>query len=382
MNIVAAVSIAIGIAIAPLASAQTGGYPASPSHTIVGTNPDGTPRYGNEPAKDANRSVDTADQSGLNASGNRSEGADTPMLQLEAKIPLGDVHGRIDHMAVDLARQRLLVAALGHGGLAVADLKTRHLDRIVGNLPEPQGVGYDPVTDTIYVANAGDGSLRLFKGADFTPAGRIELGSDADNVRVDSKAGRVIVGHGDGALAILDAATHTIIASAALKAHPESFQLDGGSERIFVNLPNADAIGVVNRTTGKEIASWPTVGHSANFAMALDQARQHVLVAFRRPAELGVFSAADGKPIASLQTCGDIDDLFVDSRRDRVYVSCGQGFMDVLTADGATYRSAGRIPTAAGARTSLFVPELDRLLLAVPAGSTSGAAIWIYRPSP
>jgi hypothetical protein len=376
---IAAVSFAVCIAIAPVASAQTGGYPASPSHTVVGTNPDGTPRYGGEPAKDAKRSVNTAGQSGSNASG---EGTDAATLHLEATIPLGDIRGRIDHMAVDLVRQRLLVAALGHGGLAVVDLKGQRLDRIVGGLAEPQGVGYDPVTDTIYVANAGDGSLRLFKGADFSPTGRIDLGNDADNVRVDAKAGRVIVGHGDGALAILDAATHTIIASAALKAHPESFQLDDGSERIFVNLPNAGVVGVVDRTTGKEIAFWPTAGHTANFAMALDQARQHVLVAFRRPPELGVFSAADGKLLASLQTCGDIDDVFVDSRRDRVYLSCGQGFIDVLATDGATYRPAGRIPTAPGARTSLFVPEFDRLVLAVPARSTSGAAIWIYRPSP
>jgi hypothetical protein len=41
------------------------------------------------------------------------ESAEVPPLQLEAKIPLGDVRGRIDHMAVDLARNRLFVAALG-----------------------------------------------------------------------------------------------------------------------------------------------------------------------------------------------------------------------------------------------------------------------------
>jgi DNA-binding beta-propeller fold protein YncE len=307
---------------------------------------------------------------------------EVPTLQLEAKISLGDVSGRIDHMAVDLARQRLLVAALGHGGLAVVDLKARRLDRIIGDLPEPQGVGYDPATDTVYVANAGDGSLRLFKGADFSPAGRIELGSDADNIRVDSKAGRLFVGHGDGALAILDTVTQKTIASASLKAHPESFQFDANSDRIFINVPNAGSIDVVDRTSGKKIASWPTASLSANFAMALDQARQRVVVAFRRPAELGVFSAVDGSLLASVRSCNDIDDVFVDSRRDRIYVSCGEGFIDVLAADGTTYRPAGRIPTVAGARTSLFVPELDRLLLAVPAKWTSGAAIWIYRPLP
>jgi len=167
------------------------------------------------------------------------ESAEVPPLQLEAKIPLADVRGRIDHMAVDLARHRLFVAALGNDSLAVVDLNAQRLDRLIGELPEPQGAGYDPATDTLYVANAGDGSVRLFKGPDLSPGERIELGSDADNIRVDSKAGRVFIGHSDGALAIVDAVTHDKVASAPLKAHPESFQLDGDTSRILVNVPKS-----------------------------------------------------------------------------------------------------------------------------------------------
>lgn len=308
--------------------------------------------------------------------------AEEPPLQLEAKIPLPDVRGRIDHMAIDLARHRLFVAALGNDSLALVDLEKQRLDRNIGGLREPQGAGYDPATDTLYVANAGDGSVRLFKGADLLPEGRIELGTDADNVRVDSKAGRIFVGYGAGALAIIDAATHEKVASARLKAHPESFQLDVETSRIFVNVPNSGTIDVVERTSGEKVASWPTAGRAANFAMALDHARQRVLVAFRRPAELGVFSAADGKLVGSSPTCSDVDDLFIDPKRERIYLSCGEGFLDVLAADGTSYRQAARIATAAGARTSLFVPELDRLLLAVPARGGTAAAIWIFRPTP
>jgi DNA-binding beta-propeller fold protein YncE len=310
------------------------------------------------------------------------EGEEVPTLQLEAKIPLGDIRGRIDHMAVDLARQRLFVAALGHDSLAVVDLKAQRLDRLMSGLREPQGVGYDAATDMVYVANAGDGSVRLLKGADLSLAGRIELGSDADNVRVDSKARHVFIGHGDGALAVIDADSRKAIASASLNAHPESFQLDANTDRIFVNVPSAGSIDVVDRTSGKKIASWPTANRSANFAMALDQTRQRVLVAFRRPAELGVFSAADDSLVASVRSCNDIDDVFVDSKRDRIYISCGEGFVDVLAAEGSSYRSIGRVAIAVGARTSLFVPELDRLLLAVPAKFTTAAAIWVFRPSP
>jgi hypothetical protein len=54
-----------------------------------------------------------------------SQPAEIMPLQLEAKIPLGDVRGRIDHMAIDLARQRLFVAELGNDSVSVVDLKDR-----------------------------------------------------------------------------------------------------------------------------------------------------------------------------------------------------------------------------------------------------------------
>ncbi len=92
----------------------------------------------------------------------------TGPLQLEAKIPLGDVRGRIDHMAVDLKRQRLFVAELGNDSVGIVDLANRKLIcRDSLELKEPQGVGYESSTDTLYVANAGDGSVRLFEGNDY-----------------------------------------------------------------------------------------------------------------------------------------------------------------------------------------------------------------------
>ena len=82
---------------------------------------------------------------------------DKAPLRLEAKILLGDVRGRIDHLAVDLKRQRLFVAELGNDSVGVVDLTTHSLLRTITGLNEPQGVGYEPSTDTLYVANARDG---------------------------------------------------------------------------------------------------------------------------------------------------------------------------------------------------------------------------------
>jgi len=306
-------------------------------------------------------------------------GADSSPFVIEAKIMLGQVQGRIDHLGVDLGRQRLYVAELGNDSVGVVDLKARRVIQTLRGLKEPQGIGYEPLTDTLYVANARDGSVRFFKGEDLAPLGSLDLGEDADNVRIDESTHRVWVGYGSGALAAIDANNRRKIADIPLQAHPESFRLPSTGPEIYVNVPDAGEIAVVDRNAGKQVASWKNSDASSNFPLALDDNGQ-VLAVFRRPARLAVFRARDGQRVQSLETCGDSDDLFVDAKRQRVYVTCGEGVIDVFSRDTAGYHRTGRLTTSSGARTSLFVPELDRLYLAVRARSSTPAAIWVLRP--
>src|SRR5882724_5356226 len=125
------------------------------------------------------------------ADGLMAQPAETGALQLEAKIPLGDVRGRIDHMAIDLARQHLFVAELENNSVGIVDLANRKVVRTIHGFREPQGVAFVPSMGTLYVANAGDGSLRLFLAPEYTAMGQIELGDDADNIRVDSATNRL-----------------------------------------------------------------------------------------------------------------------------------------------------------------------------------------------
>ena len=66
--------------------------------------------------------------------------AESPPLTLQMKIPLGEVRGRIDHLAIDHARQRLFVAEFDNNSLAVVDLKDHKILHRVAGLREPQGV--------------------------------------------------------------------------------------------------------------------------------------------------------------------------------------------------------------------------------------------------
>jgi DNA-binding beta-propeller fold protein YncE len=290
------------------------------------------------------------------------------------------VSGRIDHLGIDLKRKRLLVAELGNNSLGVIDLAAGKVLRRIAGLSEPQGVAYVPFSDSVFVANAGDGSVRVLRGEDLAPIGHIELGDDADNVRVDTARSRVLVGYGKGALAVIDPVRLSKTADIPLKAHPEGFQIDEAGTRVFVNVPDAREITIVDLVAGSTL-SLPTQGAGSNFPMAIDGDSHRVLVVFRNPPILMALSSQDGHVVAKAETCGDADDVFVDHKRRRVYVSCGEGVIDVLEPVEAGYRRLARVPTVSGARTSLFVPELDRLFVAVRAGSNEPAAIWVFRPA-
>src|SRR5437588_1003561 len=285
----------------------------------------------------------------------------SPPLVLETKIPLGPVSGRIDHLGIDLKRQRLFVAELGNNSLGVVDLAAGKVLRTVTGFREPQGVAYVPFADSVYVANAGDGSVHLLRGDDLAPVGRIELGEDADNVRVDTQRNRVLVGYGNGALAVIDPATRTKVSDIRLRGHPEGFQIDETGTKVFVNVPDARDIEVADLASETN-RSLPTQGAGSNFPMAIDRDAHRVLVVFRNPPTLMALSSQDGRIVAKIETCGDADDVFVDAKRHRIYVSCGEGVVDVLEQRDADYRRVARVPTVSGGGPTLYASEVDWLV--------------------
>ena len=302
-----------------------------------------------------------------------------PPLKLVQTIPLAKVDGRIDHISVDLKGRRLFVAAFGNNTLEVVDLAQGKQIRSVTGLREPQGVAYMPELDQVVVANGDDGTLRVFDAKSFTNVANVTIGDDADNVRYDSRGGRIVVGYGSGGLAFLDARTHKILATVKLRAHPESFQMEKSRPRIYVNVPDANLIAVVDSVRLSVITTWPVSAYRANFSMALDETHHRLFVGTRSPARLVVFDTESGKQVTALNISGDTDDVFFDQESKRVYVSAGEGNVDVINQmDADHYVTAAKIRTASGARTSLFVSELHTLYLAVPHRGGQGAAIRVY----
>jgi DNA-binding beta-propeller fold protein YncE len=273
---------------------------------------------------------------------------------------------RIDHLAVDPAGQRLFVAALGNGTLEVVDLAAGKRVRSIPGLKEPQGVGYLPSLHRIVVAQRG-GSVTAFDDTDYRALFTLPDFGDADNVRIDVAAGKLYVGHGEGALAVIDPADMKRIGEINLPGHPESFRLEEAGPRIFVNMPPTKEILVVDRDQRSIIHRIPLGAFANNYPMSLDESGHRLFVGVRQPARLVVFDTTSLNQISAVPCVSDTDDLFYDARRDRVYVIGGEGYVDVFDASPAgRYARLARMTTRAGARTGLWSSELDRLFVAWP----------------
>ncbi len=307
--------------------------------------------------------------------------ADAAPLRLVQTIPLPDARGRIDHMTLDPARHRLFVAELGNDSIAVVDLEAGKLTGRIKGIAEPQGVVYVPEFDQLFASSGETGSIVVYQGAELTPAREIALDADADNLRYDGAEREVYVGFGNGALGRLAAESDAHIDDIAVSGHPESFQLQTNGSLIFVNVPDAGDIEVVDRNQRAKIASWPVAGARANFPMALDEPDHRLIVGTWDPPSLLVLDTRSGKELARTEICSDADDIYYDTKRRQLYVSCGQGAVDVLALTDATPKQIARIPTAAGARTSLFVPDQDRFYVAVPHRGEQQAEILVFQPT-
>jgi hypothetical protein len=150
-----------------------------------------------------------------------------------------------------------------------------------------------------------------------------------------------------------------------------------------VNVPNAGHIAVLDRRKQTLLATWPVTEARSNFPMALDEAGHRLFVGCRAPARLLVYNTENGKVITSFPIVGDTDDLFYDVSRKRLYVTGGEGYLDVFAQESPDrYTRLQHTPTAPGARTSCFVPELSRLYVAVPHRGDQGAALFVFATAP
>ncbi len=311
--------------------------------------------------------------------------ADSRLPRLLTRIPLPAVKGRLDHLSIDPEAQRVFVAANANGTVEVVDILSGKRAGIIRGIRGPLGVAFLPAGKRVFVTGEGGQCAIFDAGAStgtFLKTDSLALPGGADNVRFDLHERRLYVTSGARGIEVVDADSLRRLSTLDLVPDAESFQLARRDPLLYANQPDRSRIALLNRVTGDTLPSWPVARGSGNFALALDERHHRLFCGCRHPARIVVYDMRTAAAIDSMPIGGDVDDLWYDQVQGRIFASCGSGALWVYDElRTGQYRLAGFIPTGPGARTSLFVPALSRIFVAVPARAGKPAALLVFGTS-
>ena len=312
--------------------------------------------------------------------------ADPPPLERVQTIELKGPVGGLDHLALDAKRGRLFVANTVNGSLDVVDLKAGKLLKQVPGQGRIRGIDYDSGSDRVFVGNGNGGICNVFEGQSYELLKSIPLGDDADNVRYNPRTNRVYVVHADKELSVIDAKDYSVRQPIALATSLGAFKLESSRPRMYANAKN-DGVIAIDTEQDKIIGRFSVAPAGVNAAVAIDEPNHRLFIGCRKNPSLVVMDSDTGKVVARVPIPGDVDDLSFDARRGRIYASCGEGAIAVIHQIGADrYESLAKIPTVAGARTSVFSPDAGKLYLAIPRRADrpdqENPEVWVYQALP
>ncbi len=312
-------------------------------------------------------------------------------LKLLHTTPLPGFTGDLDHFAVDLKGHRLFVTAEVHKTVEVLDLNTGERIHSITGFGTPHEILFRPDSDTLIVADGGaNSSAKLVNGKNYEIIDSIKLPPGVDSAEYNPVTSEYYVeNRGPDAsanthlISIIDAKNFTHTGDFTLPGRrSEAMAIDRSGKRMYVNL--TDEVGVVDLPTRQLTGRWPVPDAHVQNAMALDEPNHRLFIATRNPPRLFVFNTDTGKVAATLPCVGVNDDMTFDAKRKRIYVT-GDGATSVFEQrDADHYEHVVDVPTGFRAKTSLYVPELNRLYIAVSGGDKPDAqvAIQIYEVQP
>ena len=326
----------------------------------------------------------------------QASAAEAPfVLEKSMTMPAVPAGPYSDYLSIDLAGKRLFATPQAAKSVAVLDLKSGRVLKMIPGIGNPHGVFYSPTLKRLFVADGASGDVKVFSGEDYSLIKTIPLARGADWFVYDPHSRFIYVNNG-GEDAGMDHSLISVVDTVRMEkvadipiATPglEASVLDSAKQLLYVNLIDESAVAVVDLRKRQMVSKWklPPGGHP-NLAIALDSAHDRLYVACRDSAMQGsiiVLSAADGRPVATLPIGGWADGIFVDQKRQRIYVSTGVGHIETYTIEANdVYRRQAPVDTAVMAKTSLYSSELDRMYVSVPHLGNTMAQIMIFKPSP
>ena len=291
----------------------------------------------------------------------RAPAADEAPLKLVQTIALKGVDGKLDHLCVDPEGERLFVANKPNNTLDVVDLKTGKLVQQIKDQGKISGVAYSHDLDTVFLGN-GAGTCNAFTCSDYKSAFSTKA-PNADNVHFSGESNRVYVGCGE-TMMVLDAKSGEVKTSIKLPGSVHGFKIDAKAGKIFTVLTKPSIIGVVDIAKNEVTDKYPLKLSDAGSPIAYDAKAGLLFVGCPKKPMVVVFDAKTGKELAGVEIPAGIDDIHFDTKRNRVYASCGDGALCVIEKKGEKYEVTAKLETPKNSRTCAYAE--GKVYLGVP----------------
>src|SRR5712671_6635191 len=294
-------------------------------------------------------------------------------LKLIMTTPMPGFTGDFDHFGLDLKGNRLFLAAEVHKTVEVFDLRTGERVRSIEGFGQPLMMVYLPESNHLVVTDGGDSAVHLVDCKKYKIIKTIKLGEGVDHGVLNPVNRFYYVESGGGetgpthVLSIIDTKSFKHIGDVAgLPGNSnEGMVIDRAGKKLYVNLTGTDEVGVVDLETRQLVAKWALPDAHVAHAIVLDEPDHRMFIATRKPARFIVLNSDTGKVVTSLPCVGVNSDMSFDVSRKRIYVTGSETASVFEQRDADHYEHIAEVPTAYRAKSSIFVPELKRLYIAV-----------------
>src|SRR5438309_2136010 len=294
-------------------------------------------------------------------------------LKLIATIPMPDFTGDFDHFGLDLKGNRLFLAAEEHKTVEVFDLQTGERIHSIEGFRQPLMMVYLPESNHLVVTDGGDSAVHLVDCKKYKIVKTIKLGQGVDHGVLNPVNKYYYVESGGGSnapthvLSIIDTKSFKHVGDIAglPGSSNEGMVIDRAGKKLYVNLTATDEVGVVDLNTRQLVAKWPLPDAHVAHPTVLDEPNHRMFIATRQPAQFIVFNTDTGKVVTSLPCVGVNSDMSFDVARKRIYVTGSEAASVFVQRDADHYDHIADVPTAYRAKSSIFVPDLKRLYVAV-----------------
>lgn len=270
--------------------------------------------------------------------------------------------GAWNFASIDPASRRLYVGRTD--GMLAVDLDSHKVTPLPLGGRRVQMVAPVPGSDMVVATLDDTNSAVLVNGHTGAVVKELPAGRGPEIATFDPASGLVAIMAASEEIILIDPARKAVAGRIQMGSLLESGAADGHG-RLYVNLEDKHAIGVVDVAARKLIKSWPLGDCDDPTGLGYEPKRHWLIAACAGNHVAKILTTEAGAVVATLPIGIEPDAVMVDVQRHLAFIPCSEGHLVVISLSGAQPQVLASVVTAQGATTGALDPKTGRVYLPV-----------------